>query len=251
MKIQGFPKTGLTLAAATIVAFSTANIFAQETNAFGPYEMSAGVPPETPTTAPALSAMPTTPLSSADAQILQLAQAKISDGTIITFIQNSGTVFGLDASQIVYLKQQGVSEGVINAMLNQRSAMAAAQQQQQQQQQQQTPPTPDQSAAAQQYAVAQPSTPAPSTVYIVPDSSASYYNSWAAPYWNSYPGYVGAWGWPVGWGWGGWGWGWRGGGFHGGFHSGFNAGFHSGFNSGFHGSSGFGGGFHGGGGFHK
>ena len=44
-------------------------------------------------------------------------------------------------------------------MLNQRSAMAAAQKQQQQQQQ--PPPTPDQSAAAQQYAVAQPSTPAP------------------------------------------------------------------------------------------
>ncbi|MGA8181073.1 MAG: hypothetical protein WB792_13510 [Desulfobacterales bacterium] len=42
-------------------------------------------------------------------QVLQLAHAKISDSTIIAYIQNSGTVYNLDASQIVYLKQQGVS----------------------------------------------------------------------------------------------------------------------------------------------
>ena len=253
MKTKGFQITGLTLAAATVVAFSTANAFADDTNAFGQYEMP---PPDASTTvAPPPSATQTTPLSPADAQVLQLAQAKVSDSTIIAFIQNSTTVYGLDASQIVYLKQQGVSEAVINTMLNQRSAMAAVQQQQQQQQQQQMPP-PDQGAASQQYAVAQPSTPAPSTVYVVPDSSTVYYNSWAAPYWNSYPGYSGAWGWgwPVGWGWGwgSWGWGWHGNNFnsfHGGFHSGFNSGFHAGATfhnggGGFHGGGGFGGGFH-------
>src|SRR5215469_15628111 len=133
MKIQGFQSTGLTLVAASLVAFSTANTFGQETNAFGQYEMPTGTPPEEASTVPTPSANSTTPLSPADMQILQLTQAKISDSTIITYIQNSGTVYGLDASQIVYLKQQGVTEAVINAMLNQRSAMAAAQQQQQQQ----------------------------------------------------------------------------------------------------------------------
>ena len=233
----------MTLVAAALVAFSTANVFAQETNAFGPYEMNSGVPPETPTTAPAPTAGQAAPLSSADMQILQLAQAKISDSTIITYIQNSGTVYGLDASQIVYLKQQGVSEGVINAMLNQRGAMAAAQQQQQQQ----MPPPTDQTAAGQQYSVAQPSTPPPSTTYIVPDSQTYYYNSWASPYWY-YPNYYYypyySWGWP-----GGvyWGWGWHGGyrGYYGGYHGYYGGGSFHGGGSSFHGG---GGSFHGGGG---
>jgi hypothetical protein len=259
MKIQGFQTTGLMLVAATLAAISTPNIFAQDTNAFGQYEMpppTAAAPPtaettpaetppaemppaETPTTAPNI------PLPPAAAEVLQLAQAKVSDSTIITFVQNSSTVYGLNASQIVYLKQQGVSEPVINAMLNQRNAMAAVAQQQLQQQQQQTPPP-----GIDQSAVAQPSTPAPSTTIIVPDSSSSYYNNWAAPYWYyPYPYYY-SWGWPVYWGWGGRGYygGYRG--YYGGFHGGFSGGFHGstgggGFSGGFHGSSG-GGGFHGG-----
>ncbi|HEV2319981.1 MAG TPA: hypothetical protein VGV18_09535, partial [Verrucomicrobiae bacterium] len=103
MKIQGFPGTGTTLVAAALMIFSARNSFGQETNAFGEYEMPNGTPTESttpPASAPAVS------LSPADAQVLQLTQAKISDGTIITYIQNSGTVYGLNASQIVYLKQQ-------------------------------------------------------------------------------------------------------------------------------------------------
>src|SRR5271163_2680861 len=63
-------------------------------------------------------------LSSAVAQVLQLAQAKVGDDTIVAYIQNSGTIYGLDANQIVYLKQQGVSSAVINTMLNQRTKLA-------------------------------------------------------------------------------------------------------------------------------
>ena len=53
------------------------------------------------------------------AAIVNLAQAKISDDTIIVYIKNSGNSYGLDAAQIIYLHQQGISDAVITAMLNQ------------------------------------------------------------------------------------------------------------------------------------
>lgn len=181
-----------------------------------------------------------TGLSPAAQQVLQLEQAKVSDSTIITFVQNSGSLYGLSASQIVYLKQQGVSDGVINAMLNQRTVLASS-----------TPmqsAPPDNSAmTAPVTTVEQPTTPAPSTVYVVPDTQTYDYDTWAYPYYYPYYGYYsypyyGYYGWPGYWGGG---WGYRGG-FHGGFHGG-GGGFHGGFGGGgFHGGGG--GGFHGGGG---
>jgi hypothetical protein len=228
MKITGFQKTGLILGAVFAATMMATNVFSQAT----PTPMYGDVtpPPAAPTTAtttPALS--PTTQ------QVLQLSQAKISDGTIITYVQNSGSMYGLDASQIVYLKQQGVSETVINAMLNQRTVLAAA------------APQPVNSVPATTIPpvvttdVAQPTTPAPSVV-VVPDTQTYDYNNWAYPYYYSYPyPYYGYYGGPVFyWGFGGF----RGGGFHGGFHGG---GFGGG---GFHGG-GFGGGFHGSGGSHR
>lgn len=220
MKITGFKKTGLALATAITVAVSITGVFAQDTATPPPVTLS--------TTTPALS--------SAASQVLQLSQAKISDGTIITYVQNSGTVYGLDASQIVYLKQQGVSENVINAMLNQRTALAATA----------MPPSPPDNSApsapipppAPTTDIAQPATPAPSVV-VVPDSQTYYYNNWAYPYYYPYYGYYGP---TVYWGWGG---GWRGG-YYGGWHGGYGGGFHGGGGGGFHGGGG--GGFHGGGG---
>ena len=52
--------------------------------------------------------------------ILKLSRAKVSDDTIIAYIKNSGDGFGLNAAQIAYLKQQGVSDAVIEAMLQQQ-----------------------------------------------------------------------------------------------------------------------------------
>lgn len=217
MKTQGFQITGLTLAATVLMAFSSVNVFAQNTSAVSD------------TASPAPVVTPAPPLSPADQEVLQLVQAKISDGTIITYVQNSGTVYGLNAAQIIYLKQQGVSEAVINAMLNQRGAMAS------------TAPTPApannapgtaQTTASTTATVVQPTTPAPATTYIVPDTQTYDYNDWATPYWYYpyySPYYYGYYGWPAGvyWGWHG---GYYGGGWHGG--------------GGFHG----GGGWHGGGG---
>ncbi len=211
------------MAIAVLTAFLTANVSAQDTTT----PISSAPPPETPAMNPA------PPLSPADTQVLQLVQAKIGDGTIITYIQNSGTIYGLDPAQIVYLKQLGVSEPVINAMLNQRTAVAAQAQANNAANPAQPPPT---TTAT----VAQPTTPppAPSTTYIVPDSQAYDYAQWAAPY--EYPYYYPYYSWPVGvyWGWPG---------YYGGWHGGYYGGWHGG--GGFRG--GFGGGFHGGGGWHR
>jgi hypothetical protein len=254
MKIQGFQKSGFT--AALAAAIFTANVFGQTTT--------------TETTPPPL--MPSTPattgpyLSPATSQVLQLTQAKVSDSTIIAYVQNSSTMYGLNADQIIYLKQQGVSDGVLNAMLNQSSRVAASIAAQ-------TPPSnygqptpPDQSSTA----VVQPTTAAPSSVYVVPDSQTANYNAWASQYYSypiyySYPYYYPYYYWPVTFSfyygyhggyyrpWYGWHGGyWNGGGWHGGawggggVHTGgtWNGGGSGSFHSG--GSMGMGGG----GGFH-
>ncbi len=197
------------------------------------------------------------PLPYGVAPILQLAQANVGDETIISYVKSSGNSYGLNADQIIYLRQQGLSSAVINAMLNQPKAgvlpagtIATA-------------PTTgasyapaDPPASTATYVQTQPST----VVYYSQPADAYYYPGYAysgyycgSPFqYSYYPGY----GWgpnvscSVGWGgnWGGWrggGYygGWRGGDFHGGFRGGgFGGGFGGG--GGFHGGGGFGGGFH-------
>jgi hypothetical protein len=160
-------------------------------------------------------------LSYGASQIVQLAQAKISDDTIISYIHNSANSYDLNADQIIYLRQQGVSDAVVNVMLNQprnapvATASAAPQQNN----------SPDTSSAQTSIVAAQPTTTyvqsvPSSTVYVIPDTQTYYYNStYYQPY--NYPYYA----WPYspvslsfGFGghWGGGGWHGGGGGFHGG-----------------------------------
>jgi hypothetical protein len=91
----------LTLAAALVLAAHT--VPAQEVTAM----------------ATATAGQPAPLLSYGVDQIIQLSRAKVSDDTIVNFIRNSGSSYGLDANQIVYLKQQGVSDTVVNVMLSQ------------------------------------------------------------------------------------------------------------------------------------
>jgi hypothetical protein len=56
------------------------------------------------------------PLSFWSAQIAKLARAGIEDDIILSFLDNAGTL-NLGADQIIYLTEQGVSRGVITAML--------------------------------------------------------------------------------------------------------------------------------------
>jgi hypothetical protein len=49
-------------------------------------------------------------------EVAKMAQAHVSDAVIIQHVRNSGAIFNLTSDQIVWLKQQGVSEGVIQEM---------------------------------------------------------------------------------------------------------------------------------------
>jgi hypothetical protein len=161
-------------------------------------------------------------------QVLQLQQAKVGDDTIITYIKNSGTSYGLNADQIIYLREQGLSSAVLNAMLSQPAPGAIAN------------ASPNQStqapaAPASYSSTTQPAPPSsssmigPSVTAIDPTAAAAanttyyYYQPYPYTYYPaySYPYYYPAYGYfrpsvsfSIGWG-GSWG-GWRGGGWHGG-----------------------------------
>ncbi len=58
--------------------------------------------------------------------VLSLWAAHASEGSIISFIENSTVTYNLSATEIIYLRQQGVSDRVINTMLNHRREIAEA-----------------------------------------------------------------------------------------------------------------------------
>jgi hypothetical protein len=189
-------------------------------------------------------------------QVLKLEQAKVGDTTIITYIANSQTSYGLDAAQIIYLRQQGVSDAVLTAMLTQSRAGAAAADASQAS----APPAMAATPVADTADVATASAP-PAVTYVqtaptVDDSycypNYAYYGwPWSWVWWGGAWHWGGNWngGWhagggSAGWHGGGWGGGWHGGSWGGGWHGGGGS-WHSG-GGGFH----FGGGHSGGGGFH-
>ena len=200
---------GMTLSAPMVLAQDTSAIAA--TNTIAP--VAAPTAPVTP------------PLAYGVSQILQLAQAKVSDDTIIAFVRNSGNSYGLSADQIIYLQKQGLSSAVITAMLNQPRTGALAS----------TPapatPTPATDApapaapasAVPDYTQSATSTAtvAPTVTYVQTQPATTYYYpyyySYGYPYYypayGFYPGVSVSLGWGRGWG------GWHGGGgFHGGWH---------------------------------
>jgi uncharacterized membrane protein YgcG len=199
MKTRNSQNSFLTIAAIVVLPFLALNASAQSAP-----QLSYGVP-----------------------QVLQLSQAKVSDSTIIAYIQNSGNSYGLDANQIIYLRQQGVSDAVINTMLTQPRNVAASAQT--------APPPADQpSTAVVQPTVTYVQSASASSVYVVPDTQTYYYDSaYYQPYYYPYYGYPAV-SLSFGFG-GGWG-GYHGGGYHGG------GGWHGG-GGGFHGGGG-GGGWH-------
>jgi hypothetical protein len=88
----------------------------------------AAPPPASPgvaAAAPASEAQPVQ-LSSGVSEILKLARARVSDDIITAFIGSSGRTYHLSASEILYLRGQGVSDSVLTAMLSQRENAAAA-----------------------------------------------------------------------------------------------------------------------------
>jgi hypothetical protein len=59
--------------------------------------------------------------------IMKLVQANVGDSTIIAYIRNTGRQYKLNAGEIVMLKQQGFSDPVLTAMLENQPNVAQPQ----------------------------------------------------------------------------------------------------------------------------
>ena len=149
-------------------------------------------------------------------QILQLVQAKVADDTIVTYIRSSGNSYNLNADQIIFLQQQGLSSSVLNAMLSQPRAGVYAGNASATYTAQPNYSQPTQVQAEQQPASTVTVGPAvtaidPSAVAAAPTTvyyyQPTYYPDYSYPYYPYYYGYPAV---TVGFGWG-WGGGWRGG----------------------------------------
>jgi hypothetical protein len=158
MKAFNFIKTFLAVIVVSGLALSPLSVLAEDSSAGTAPPLAYGVP-----------------------QILKLQQAKVTDDVIIAYIHNSGSSYGLDADQIIYLRQQGISDKVLTTMLAQPR------------------PAPAPTAPANSYvtptpvAYAQP-TPAPayvpsSTYYVIPNNQI-YYSSGSFSYYPYYYPYV-------------------------------------------------------------
>jgi hypothetical protein len=163
--------------------------------------------------------------------VLKLSRAQVSEDIIVNYIQNSGTIYNLGVQDIVYLRNEGVSDRVVNSMLDQRQKLTQVAAQTAPQPSAPTaapaPAAPEASVAAAapdstQYAQQAPTyvqapeaQPAPSTVYVIPypDRTYAYYGTYAPyGYYRYYgPGYYGYYGPTIGLG-------FRFGGGHGHFH---------------------------------
>ena len=78
------------------------------------------------TASPASNAQTTAANLSPDLQeIVKLAQAHMSDDVILSFIKGSGKSYTLSADDMLYLNSQGVSQPVISALMQTKSAAPA------------------------------------------------------------------------------------------------------------------------------
>jgi hypothetical protein len=174
-------------------------------------------------------------LSSGVAEILKLGHARVGDDVIIAFIRNSGKTYHLSASEILYLRAQGVSDQVVTAMLNAQQNVATTVTQPAPQPASTEPttawanssaqPAPVTTQFAPTYEAATPVYAQPSPVYAYPTTSYGYYGS--SPYYWGYPALSFGLGFGLG--------------YYGGYHAG---GYYGG---GYHGGGYYGGGYHGGG----
>jgi hypothetical protein len=84
-----------------------------------PYQSSASPPPQSSSVAPAPPAQQSIRYQSGGAaDIKALAKAGLSDEVILSHIRNSGAVYHLTTAEIIDLKQSGVSDRVIDFMIN-------------------------------------------------------------------------------------------------------------------------------------
>ena len=135
--------------------------------------------------------------------VVKLSRAHVNEEVITTYIQNSGTIYNIAATDIVNLKNEGVSDNIINQMMDQRKRAAEASAQTQ------TPtqvaltdpsvaaitaaavaPTYSQAPYVDTTAYGPPAAEvveqAPSTVYVIPDPAVSFAYYGGGPYYRPY-----------------------------------------------------------------
>ena len=64
---------------------------------------------------------PSSPL----AQVIKLTQSGVSEGVIMAYVANSGSTFNLDPDKIIYLKDIGAPDDLVNAMMQRDQALQA------------------------------------------------------------------------------------------------------------------------------
>lgn len=225
---------------AALVLAGAGNLLAQTAS-----NSPAFVPPVVPEQPAVVSPVPAPAparLSYGVEDVLKLSRAQVSEGVIINYIENSGVIYSLTSSEIVYLRGEGVTDRVLATMLNQRAKVTADVAAQNAAQ-----AAAAQAAAAQAAASAPAPAPAPtqappgayapapdtqaqapaSSLYVIQDPSVqAAYSGYPYYYYPYY--YGGYWG-PsvsIGLGFGGYWHGgyWHGGGWHGGYHGGWHGG---------------------------
>src|ERR1035441_10518505 len=230
MKSRIFCKPRMALAV-IVLCSQTAPVLLAQNSSPAPASAEAAAPAS-------VSETRTVQLSSGVPDILKLGHAHLSDDAITAFISNSGRTYHLSVSEILYLREQGVSDQVLTAMLSAGQNVAATSAQAAPQpvaqpalQPAPTGPTavwanssPQPAPAATQFApayveAAAPVYAQPSPVYAYPAPYYGYYDSW--PYYWGYPSLS------------------------------FGFGFGRGYYGGYHGGGFHGGGYHGGGGGHR
>jgi hypothetical protein len=79
-------------------------------------------------TAPTSAESPASPvqLQAGAWEVLNLVRAHVGDEVVIAYIKNSGKAYNLGASEILYLRGQGLSDPVLAAMLSTRQSVSAA-----------------------------------------------------------------------------------------------------------------------------
>lgn len=192
----------LLMAVGAVFCLPVAAAFGADTNS-SPVEAATNqaAPPAPQPAAPAVAAAPA-PAQAARvklpfgvADVVKLTQAQVSEDVVLNFVLNSGTVYNLGPKDIIYLRDQGVSDRVITTMMNQVNRVAEESTQQAASQPQAPAPVYLDPNAAQPgqplYVPAYPPPPAPepspSTVYVIPFTPpvAPYYGGYY-PYYGGY-----------------------------------------------------------------
>jgi len=161
------------------LAFPPTGLVAAELNA------TVSGPAPIPSGQVSVSTQDSAPLPYGAAEVVKLARAQVSEDVIISYVQNSGSTYSLSSDDIVRLRNEGVSDRVINTILTHHNKTMEALPRA-------SVPPPEYadnagSAAPQQAAVQAPLAPSSSSYVIpYPAATAAYYGYYRPYYYSPY-----------------------------------------------------------------